>query len=160
MHHQRKFFQYLQHPPQPQKPLQLSPTTVPRSKPLKKPLQPLLDNVQQQPKRPIVKQQQTDREGVLITHPRLPNSNPNPHSGLPNYNPMRKISAYKCTHKQSAVSNVQQTQRVIANVQQTQREMDNVQQTKRAIANVQQSQRAIANVQHTKREISQLKRSI
>ena len=76
----------------------------------------------------------------------------NPHSGLPNSNPSRTISAYKCTHKQSAVSNLYQTQREISNVHQTQRDIANVQQTQEEIANVQQTQRA--------RAISQLKRSI
>ena len=147
MHHQRKRFQYLHHPSQPRKPLQLSPTTAPCSKPQQKPLQPLSDNVQQQPKRHIIKRPQTDREGVLIPHSGLPNSNPNPQSGLPNYNPTQTISAYKCTHKKSAVSNVQQTQRAIANVHQTQRDIANVHQTQGAIANVQQTQREIANAQ-------------
>ena len=100
MQHQRKRFQYLQRPSQPLKSLQLSPTTVPRSKPLRKPLQPLSANVQHQQKRPIVKQPQTDREGVLITHSGLPNSNQIPQSRLPNSNPMRTISAYKCTQIQ------------------------------------------------------------
>ena len=109
----------MKRPSQPRKPLQLSPTTVPRSKPLRKPLQPLLANVQYQPKRPIVKQPQTDREGVLIPHSRLPNSNPIPHSVLPNSNPMQTISSYKFTHIQSAVSNLQQTQRAIAQIKLT-----------------------------------------
>ena len=149
MHHQRKRFQYLQHPSQPRKPLQLSPTTVSRSKPLKKPLQRLSVNVQQQPKRPIVKRPHTDREGVLIPHFGLPNSNLNPQPGLPNSNPMQTIIEYKCTHKQSEVSYVQQTQRAISNVQQTQREISNVHQTQREISIVQQTQRAISQLKQS-----------
>ena len=97
MHHQLKRFQNLQHPLQTRKPQQLSPTTFPRSKQLHKPLQPLSDNVQEQPKHPIFKQTQTDRGGVMIPRSGLTNYDPNPHSGLPKYNPMRTISAYKCT---------------------------------------------------------------
>ena len=97
---------------------------------------------------------------LLITHFGLPNYNPNPHPGLPNYNPTQTISEYKCTHKQSAVSNSQQTQMAISNVQQTQRDIDNLQQSQRAIANLQQTQSATANVQQTQRAIAQLKRSI
>ena len=42
-----------------------------------------------------------------------------PHSGLPNSNPTRTISAYKCTHLQSTVSTLQQTQRSIAQLKWT-----------------------------------------
>ena len=56
---------------------------------------------------------------ILIRHSGLPNSNPIPHSGLPNSNPTRTISAYKCTHLQSTVSTLQQTQRSIAQLKWT-----------------------------------------
>ena len=99
VHHQRKRFQYLQHPSQQRKTLQLSPKTVPHSKPLRKPLQLLSANVEpnSNPTRTISAYKCTQIQSAVSNKQRT----------------QRAIAQLK------GVSNVQRTQRSIAQLKRT-----------------------------------------